>query len=123
MSNEPEKIRKLVGVCPQHDVLYDRLTVEEHIELYSIVKGVPAHDLAASVTRILEEVGLVDKRTAYSKELSGGMKRRLSVALAIVGDPRVVFLARVPSHTVADDDAVWTRHSCLLVYRASSSGR
>jgi ATP-binding cassette subfamily A (ABC1) protein 3 len=104
--------RKILGICPQHNVLYPELTVEEHINLYQSIKGVATASAkygrnagtrhgqasddaavrAASFYECIEEVGLSEKLHERSHALSGGMKRKLSVAIALVGNPKVVIL-------------------------------
>uniref|UniRef100_K3WG92 ABC transporter domain-containing protein n=1 Tax=Globisporangium ultimum (strain ATCC 200006 / CBS 805.95 / DAOM BR144) TaxID=431595 RepID=K3WG92_GLOUD len=87
------RIRQSLGYCPQHSVLYPELTVEEHLRFYGHVKGL--HDpvaLSLEVKKKIEEVGLTEKRHVLSHALSGGMKRKLSLAIALLGDSRVVFL-------------------------------
>ena len=77
---------------PQHDILYPNLTVEEHLQLFAAFKGVPAKDQKAEVETIIQSVGLTEKRKAYTRTLSGGQKRKLSVGIAFIGGSRIVFL-------------------------------
>ncbi len=81
-----------LGVCPQHDVLFADLTVEEHLQLFAGLKGVPAKDVPAAVSKAIATVGLTEKVKVLSSALSGGMKRKLSVAIALIGDSKVVIL-------------------------------
>ncbi len=60
-----------MGLCPQHDVLYDELTVEEHLQLYGEVKGVTGEALAKEVTELIEAVDLSQKRFNFCSQLSG----------------------------------------------------
>eukprot|EP00798_Chlamydomonas_sp_ICE-L_P019212 gene19212-25829_t len=112
------RIRSIMGVCPQFDVLWSELTGREHLDLFGVIKGLSAdprqptiHPLSQSnplpsketdnetatgrfsVQEMLRKVGLdgvaSNRRTST---YSGGMKRRLSVAMALMGDPQVVFL-------------------------------
>lgn len=92
INSEMGLIRRDLGACPQHNILYDLLTVEEHLVLYSKIKGIPAAEIPESVQRAITEVGLTEKVNTFSKALSGGMKRKLSVAIALVGGSRTVFL-------------------------------
>uniref|UniRef100_A0A8C4TJI6 P-type phospholipid transporter n=1 Tax=Erpetoichthys calabaricus TaxID=27687 RepID=A0A8C4TJI6_ERPCA len=85
-------IRKNLGVCPQHNVLFDQLTVEEHIWFYARLKGLTEQEVKAEMEQIVNDVGLPHKRKAKSSQLSGGMQRKLSVALAFVGGSKVVIL-------------------------------
>ncbi|RLN96116.1 hypothetical protein BBJ28_00025887, partial [Nothophytophthora sp. Chile5] len=86
------ELRQIMGICPQHDVLFNELTVEEHLHLFGTMKNVPLTKLNEEVERMIREVGLVEKRKVISKKLSGGQKRKLSVALAFMGDSKLVFL-------------------------------
>ncbi|PRD23873.1 UNVERIFIED_CONTAM: ATP-binding cassette sub-family A member 3 [Trichonephila clavipes] len=86
------RARRGLGVCPQHNVLYDTLTVEEHLKIYAAMKGVEWKNLNAEVTQTLNIVKLAEKRTELIKNLSGGMKRKLSLGIAIVGGSKVLFL-------------------------------
>jgi hypothetical protein len=81
-----------MGVCPQHDVLFPDLTVEEHLQLYAGLKGVPPSEVAAAVRESIATVGLTEKAKVLSAALSGGMKRKLSVAIALIGKSKVVVL-------------------------------
>lgn len=85
-------VRKILGVCPQHNILFDLLTVKEHLELYCAVKGVPSDQTDALVLEMIEQVGLTEKVNDKSAALSGGMQRKLSVAIALIGDSKIVFL-------------------------------
>ncbi|OQR91076.1 ATP-binding Cassette (ABC) Superfamily, partial [Achlya hypogyna] len=86
------ELRQSLGMCPQHDVLYGELTVEEHLQFYGRIKGFTGQALADEVTDKIAEVGLTEKRNVASSELSGGMKRKLSLAIALLGDSKIVFL-------------------------------
>jgi ATP-binding cassette, subfamily A (ABC1), member 3 len=81
-----------MGVCPQHDVLYHDLTVEEHLKLFAGIKGVPSKDVNQAVQETIATVGLTEKVKALASSLSGGMKRKLSVGIALIGGSKVVIL-------------------------------
>jgi len=83
-------VHRGLGVCPQHDVLWGTLTGEEHLTLYARLKGV--RDVKAAVAAALESVELTEARKRQVGKYSGGMKRRLSVAIAFIGDPSIVLL-------------------------------
>ncbi|KAF7698247.1 phospholipid-transporting ATPase ABCA3 [Silurus meridionalis] len=85
-------IRRSLGLCPQHDVLFDNLTVREHLLFYAQLKGYPREKIPDEVDRIIRILNLEDKRNARSKTLSGGMKRKLSIGIALIGDSKVVML-------------------------------
>ena len=84
--------RTSMGVCPQHDVLWPELTVKEHLDTFAAIKGVPVAGVAGEVATIIKEVGLTEKVHTQVHALSGGMKRKLSVAIALIGGSKVVIL-------------------------------
>uniref|UniRef100_A0AAR2IGP2 P-type phospholipid transporter n=1 Tax=Pygocentrus nattereri TaxID=42514 RepID=A0AAR2IGP2_PYGNA len=90
--SELSAIRQSLGVCPQHNVLFSMLTVEEHVWFYARLKGLPEDAVRAEIDQILYDTGLPHKRKSRTSELSGGMQRKLSVALAFVGGSKVVIL-------------------------------
>ena len=92
IADKMPEIRKKLGVCPQHDILYPLLTVEEHLILFATFKGTPRSEVAAEVENMIQSVGLTEKRKVYSRNLSGGQKRKLSVGIAFIGGSRVVIL-------------------------------
>ncbi len=82
-----------LGIVPQFDVLYDELTVGEHLALFAAVKGVPKSEIKSWTLEIARLVALDgDLFNRVSKALSGGMRRRLSIAIALLNDPKVLFL-------------------------------
>ncbi|KAI5853669.1 P-loop containing nucleoside triphosphate hydrolase protein [Durotheca rogersii] len=81
--------QKHLGVCPQFDAL-DLLTVREHLVFYARCKGVP--DVADAVSRVMSRVGLTAHAAKLGSRLSGGNKRKLSLAIALLGDPPVLLL-------------------------------
>ncbi|XP_036026831.1 LOW QUALITY PROTEIN: phospholipid-transporting ATPase ABCA7 [Onychomys torridus] len=85
-------IRPHLGVCPQYNVLFDMLTVGEHVWFYGRLKGVSAAAVSSEQERLIRDVGLVPKWDTQTRHLSGGMQRKLSVAIAFVGGSRVVIL-------------------------------
>uniref|UniRef100_A0A8C0FT42 P-type phospholipid transporter n=1 Tax=Bubo bubo TaxID=30461 RepID=A0A8C0FT42_BUBBB len=90
--SELSAIRQNLGVCPQHNVLFDLLTVEEHIWFYARLKGLPEKKVQEEMEQMAMDVGLPHKLKARTSKLSGGMQRKLSVALAFVGGSKVVIL-------------------------------
>ena len=89
-----DSVRQTTGIgwCPQHSCLFPHLTVGEHIELFAAIKGVPCGQVERDVVAMLRDVGLFHKRRTLSGKLSGGMKRRLSVAIALIGNSKLVML-------------------------------
>ncbi|XP_055535484.1 phospholipid-transporting ATPase ABCA3-like [Wyeomyia smithii] len=87
-----EGVRQSLGLCPQHNVLFDEMTVGEHLQFFGRLKGVPKQQLSSEVDNYLKMLELEDKRNAQSRTLSGGMKRRLAVGMALCGGSKVVLL-------------------------------
>ena len=93
VTKEPEKTRRRIGYCPQFDAHFENMTGREHVELYASIKGVPKEKVKASSAACLSEVGLSPEDCdRLSSHYSGGMKRRLSLACALIGQPQIVFL-------------------------------
>ena len=86
------KVQEKVGYCPQFDILWDELTVEEHLAFYCNLKNVPSNLKQKNIDEALENTKLTPFRAFLVKELSGGMKRRLSLGISLVGNPAIVFL-------------------------------
>jgi len=83
---------KLVGYCPQADALLPRLTVTEQLQLYGAIKGMDRKDIGPAVAELVQTLGItrfLDKQTG---SLSGGNQRKVSVAVALLGDPALVLL-------------------------------
>ncbi|KAM3405476.1 hypothetical protein ACQJBY_008139 [Aegilops geniculata] len=83
-----------IGVCPQHDLLWETLTGREHLQFYGRMKNLSGAALVKAVEESLKSVNLFhcgfgDKSVS---KYSGGMKRRLSVAIALIGNPKVVYM-------------------------------
>ncbi len=87
-----ERIRSVMGVCPQFDVQWGELTGAEHLYIYGRVKGLDANDVKAQSEHLLESVKLTAAAGQRTAAYSGGMRRRLSVAIALLGDPLIVYL-------------------------------
>ncbi|CAM9223755.1 unnamed protein product [Phaeothamnion confervicola] len=111
-------VRADMGVCPQQTVLFPLLTVREHLELFADIKGVPPQARDRAVWRKLQEVGLTEKHDTRSDVLSGGMKRKLQVAIAFTGSPRLVLLDE-PSSGMDP----YSRRSLWELLRRSKTGR
>jgi ABC-type multidrug transport system ATPase subunit len=85
-------VQQNIGVCTQFDVLWSELTVEETLLFYARLKGVARKHEREHVSRLLRELGLSDARNRKPAQLSGGMRRRLSIGVALSGGSRFVVL-------------------------------
>lgn len=90
--NDIETVRQMLGVCPQHDVLFDHLTPEDHLRLFAAFKGTESSKIEKLVQAMLKDIDLVGQKDQLAKTLSGGQKRKLSVAIAMIGDSKVIML-------------------------------
>jgi ABC-type multidrug transport system ATPase subunit len=87
-----DRIRASMGVCPQFDVLWKELTGIEHLKIYGRMKGLRKKEVLRQADDLLESVKLVEAANIKTGAYSGGMRRRLSVAISLLGDPLVVYL-------------------------------
>ncbi|EKF30351.1 ABC transporter, putative [Trypanosoma cruzi marinkellei] len=113
--NELSVVRQNISLCPQHNVLWSQLTCREHLEFFGRIKGLKGLRLKEAVMRMLHEVDLYDKMDCNAHTLSGGQKRKLSLAAAFVGGSRLVLL----DEPTAGMDAVARRHMWGLLRRMS----
>ena len=106
--NETQKVKELIGVCTQETAIYPYLTGVENIELFGNLNSLNKKVLKQRSNLLLTKLGLKEDAKRVAAKYSGGMKRRLSLALALIHDPQVVFL---DEPTVAMDPqsrhAVW----------------
>jgi len=89
---DQRKVRRLLGFCPQHDALLDRLTVREHLELFGRIKGIPNHAIKELCEQMMQDLSLSPHVDKLAMTLSGGNKRKLSLAIALMASPPLVFL-------------------------------
>ena len=87
-----EKTYEYIGYCPQFDLLWEDLSVENTLLFYSRMKNKDKEKIYLMVEKILIDVRLVKFRKYLVRELSGGMRRRLSLGVALIGEPPIVFL-------------------------------
>jgi ABC-2 type transport system ATP-binding protein len=92
VARQPEEIRRTIGYMSQKFSLYDDLTVEENIDFFTGMYGVPREKRAERERHVLEMANLTDRRGALTRTLSGGWKQRLALGCAILHDPPVLFL-------------------------------
>ncbi|XP_049855750.1 phospholipid-transporting ATPase ABCA3 isoform X1 [Schistocerca gregaria] len=85
-----QAVRDSLGLCPQHNVLFDELTVKEHLHFFAKLKGLEGNELKQQVQKYLKLLDIEEKANAASKTLSGGMKRKLSAGVALCGQSKVV---------------------------------
>eukprot|EP00456_Euglypha_rotunda_P093803 TRINITY_DN9920_c0_g2_i2.p1 TRINITY_DN9920_c0_g2~~TRINITY_DN9920_c0_g2_i2.p1 ORF type:complete len:425 (-),score=71.84 TRINITY_DN9920_c0_g2_i2:9-1283(-) len=89
---QQEELRRHMGYCPQFDALIETLTGYETLSLYARIKGVPESQLEGYVKSVVNRIGLKDYAHRPCGGYSGGNKRKLSVGVALIGNPAVIFL-------------------------------
>ena len=91
-SNNMDLFREKLGICPQHDILFDNLNIREHLEMFSIFKGVDSVNVQTEVNKILHDFQLENIQHMIAKNLSAGQRRKLSIAIALIGGSEIIFL-------------------------------
>ena len=89
---EPEQVRQHIGYMSQKFSLYEELTVEENLDFFAGIYGLPVHEAGDRREEVLRMTGLAGQRGALARDLPGGMRQRLALACAIVHRPAVLFL-------------------------------
>jgi ABC-2 type transport system ATP-binding protein len=88
----PFSVKKLIGVSPQDTILSERLNCWENLALIGKVHDLSSNEVTRRSKELLETMGLMERAKDQVRKFSGGMKRRLSIAMALVSNPRVIFL-------------------------------
>ena len=87
-----DKFREKLGICPQHDILFEDLNIREHLKMFSIFKGVESKDVDNEVDKTLHDFQLENIQFMIAKNLSAGQRRKLSIAISLIGGSKVIFL-------------------------------
>ena len=89
---KPNVIRSVLGVVPQEIALYEELTAEENMKFFGRTYGLSGEKIKNKVDEVLELVGLTQRKKDRIKEFSGGMKRRVNMAVALMHDPELLIM-------------------------------
>lgn len=92
MKNQLDKVHKFIGYCPQFDALLLDLTGRETMKIFSMLRGIPRYHIESFNSKLAIELGFHKHLDKQVKAFSGGNKRKLSTALALIGDPSLIFL-------------------------------
>jgi ABC-2 type transport system ATP-binding protein len=118
VAKKPEEVRRNIGYMSQKFSLYDDLTVEENIDFFGGVYGVPRTRRPERKEYALRIAGLEERRTTLTAVLPGGMKQRLALGCAILHQPPILFLDEPTSGV----DPIARRSFWSLIYQLSASG-
>ncbi|XP_048221136.1 ATP-binding cassette sub-family A member 9 [Perognathus longimembris pacificus] len=87
-----ETISQLTGVCPQSNIQFEFLTVRENLRLFAKIKGILPHEVEREVQQVLRNLEMENIQDILAENLSGGQKRKVTLGIAILGDPQVLLL-------------------------------
>ncbi|GMS95320.1 hypothetical protein PENTCL1PPCAC_17495 [Pristionchus entomophagus] len=90
MNDDNRESQKMIGYCPQYNAVFPKLTVDEHLEFFTSLKGEDSWKETGD--RIRTTVGMCNMGKAMPHQLSGGMKRKLCIAISLAGDSPIVLL-------------------------------
>jgi len=110
--DDPREVKRRLGVVPQEVALYEELSARENLEFWGGIYGLRGAGLRARIATVLDQVGLGERAREPIKNFSGGMKRRLNLAMGLIHDPRLILL---DEPTVGIDPQA--RHNILEVVR------
>jgi ABC-2 type transport system ATP-binding protein len=119
VASEPELIRRNIGYMSQKFSLYDDLTVEENIDFFMGMYGVPRHKRVERKQYVLRMAEITERRHAMTRTLSGGWKQRLALGCAILHEPPILFLDEPTSGV----DPLARRAFWALIRELSAAGR
>lgn len=92
ISKNYNKIRNLIGYCPQFDAIFDFMTVKENLDFYANIKGIAKDKKETIINNLIDDMNLTNFANVVAGTLSGGNKRKLSVAVSVLGNPPIIFL-------------------------------
>ena len=119
VARDPETVRQNIGYMSQKFSLYDDLTVEENLDFFGGVYGVPKDRVREREEFALRMAGLADRRSSMTRLLAGGWKQRLALGCAILHEPPILFLDEPTSGV----DPIARREFWDLIYQLSEQGR
>ncbi|NXK17444.1 ABCAA protein, partial [Arenaria interpres] len=91
-TGDREEIREMIGICPQFNIQFEVLTVKENLKTFAEIKGIKSKEVEQEVQNILELLDISGIQDTQAKKLSGGQKRKLSIGIAMLGNPQFLFL-------------------------------
>ena len=83
---------EMLGYCPQFDAVWPTITVKEHLQVYAAIRGVPDEHIKRLADQFMNGLRISEHAKKYAKNCSGGTKRKLSYAMSMLGNPKIVLL-------------------------------
>ena len=90
--SQMKEFRNKLGICPQHDILFPKLTVREHLEMFCYFKGFDVRKIKEEVDNTLKDFRIHDIENVLAGTLSAGQRRKLSIAISVIGGSEVIFI-------------------------------
>ncbi|XP_027746188.1 ATP-binding cassette sub-family A member 10-like [Empidonax traillii] len=113
-----EQIREMIGICPQFNSQFEVLTVKENLKTFAEIKGIKPKEVEREVQNVLELLDISNIQDTRAEKLSGGQKRKLSIGIAMLGNPQVLLL----DEPTAGLDPL-SRHQVWSLLREHRAGR
>ncbi|XP_058708210.1 ATP-binding cassette sub-family A member 10-like [Poecile atricapillus] len=117
-TGDREEIRGMMGICPQFNTQFEVLTVKENLKAFAEIKGIKCKEVEREVQNVLELLDISNIQDTQAEKLSGGQKRKLSIGIAMLGKPQVLFL----DEPTAGLDPL-SRHQLWSLLREQRAGR
>ncbi|XP_066056360.1 ATP-binding cassette sub-family A member 9-like isoform X2 [Chamaea fasciata] len=117
-TGDREEIRGMIGICPQFNTQFEVLTVKENLKTFAEIKGIKSKEVEQEVQNILELLDISNIQDTQAEKLSGGQKRKLSIGIAMLGNPQVLLL----DEPTAGLDPL-SRHQVWSLLREQRAGR
>jgi len=92
IAGDLNKIRGAIGLCPQKDFLLMENTVYQNLCFFAEIKKIPTEQFKTEIERVINKLGLDPFRNVAAKKLSGGFKRKLNIAIALLNDPKIIIM-------------------------------
>ena len=89
---EEDAVKEMINVSPQETAVAPKLTVKENLEMIARLYGVSKEEAAQKTEHLMETFDLMDRQDERAKSLSGGWQRKLSIAMALISQPKILFL-------------------------------
>jgi ATP-binding cassette subfamily A (ABC1) protein 3 len=119
VKRELSKVYNYISYCPQFDALFEELTGRETLKIHALIRGVPRSQIPSVVKNLSEKLGFAKYLKMRVKNYSGGNRRKLSMALALIGDPQIIFL----DEPTTGMDAGARRQAWNTIIEAQSEGK